>query len=87
MGTIFKEDELAKIEADENAWRKYLRKKLDTSPERKEEFTTVSGSAMQEIYTPSDIREFDYTSKLGFPGKYPYTRGVQASMYRGRLWT
>jgi methylmalonyl-CoA mutase N-terminal domain/subunit len=87
MGTIFKDDELAKIESDENAWRAYLREKLDTSPERKEAFTTVSGKAMQDVYTPSDIREFDYASQLGFPGKFPYTRGVQASMYRGRLWT
>ncbi len=87
MGAIFKEDELAKIESDEKAWREYLREKLETAPERKEAFTTVSGREIQELYTPSDIRDFDYTSKLGFPGKYPYTRGVQASMYRGRLWT
>ena len=87
MGTLFKKKELSKIESDKNSWRKYLRKVLDTSPERKEEFTTVSGTAIEELYTPADIKEFDYTSKLGFPGKQPYTRGVQASMYRGRLWT
>ncbi|MBW2020304.1 MAG: methylmalonyl-CoA mutase family protein [Deltaproteobacteria bacterium] len=87
MGTIFKEDELAKIESDENSWREYLREKLDTAPERKEAFRTVSGRTIREIYTPADIKGFDYRSKLGFPGKYPYTRGVQASMYRGRLWT
>jgi methylmalonyl-CoA mutase N-terminal domain/subunit len=87
MGAIIKKDELAKIESDEKAWREYLREKLETAPERKEAFTTVSGREIQELYTPSDIREFDYTSELGFPGKYPYTRGVQASMYRGRLWT
>jgi methylmalonyl-CoA mutase N-terminal domain/subunit len=87
MGTLFKEDELAGIESDEDLWRGYLREKLHTSPERKEAFSTVSGRAIQELYTPVGIREFDYTGKLGFPGKYPYTRGVQASMYRGRLWT
>jgi methylmalonyl-CoA mutase N-terminal domain/subunit len=87
MGSIFKKDELARIASDEKAWRKFLRDKLDTSPERKEAFSTVSGGEMRGLYTPSDIREFDYTDKLGFPGKYPYTRGVQASMYRGRLWT
>jgi len=87
MGTLFKKNELSKIESHENSWRKYLHKVLDTSPQRKEEFTTVSGTAIEELYTPADIREFDYTSKLGFPGKHPYTRGVQASMYRGRLWT
>jgi methylmalonyl-CoA mutase N-terminal domain/subunit len=87
MGTLFKKNELSKIESHENSWREYLRKKLETSPQRKEEFTTVSGMAIEELYTPADIREFDYTNKLGFPGKHPYTRGVQASMYRGRFWT
>jgi methylmalonyl-CoA mutase N-terminal domain/subunit len=87
MSTIFKKGELSRIESGENSWREYLREKLKSSPEREEEFTTVSGSTIQELYTPADIKEFDYTSKLGFPGKYPYTRGVQASMYRGRLWT
>lgn len=87
MGKIFKKDELAKIESDENSWREHLKKKSGTSPERKEAFTTVSGRAVREMYTPADIKGFDYTNKLGFPGKYPYTRGVQASMYRGRLWT
>ena len=87
MGTLFKKDELARLKSDEKAWRKFLRDQLDTSPERKEDFSTVSGGEMRELYTPSDIRAFDYTDKLGFPGKYPYTRGVQASMYRGKLWT
>ena len=85
MGTVFKEDELARIEADEDAWRKSLRERLETAPERKKAFTTVSGKAIQPVYTPADIREFDFTGKLGFPGKFPYTRGVQTSMYRGRL--
>ena len=87
MGTIFKEDELARIEADENAWREYLQETLNTVPERKEAFTTVSGKVIKGLYTPADVKEFDYARSLGFPGRYPYTRGVQASMYRGRLWT
>ena len=41
----------------------------------------------QRLYTPLDIEDFDYGEKLGFPGKYPFTRGVQPTMYRGRLWT
>lgn len=41
----------------------------------------------QRLYTPLDIEDFDYSEKLGFPGKYPFTRGVQPTMYRGRLWT
>lgn len=41
----------------------------------------------QRLYTPLDIEDFDYEEKLGFPGQYPFTRGVQTTMYRGRLWT
>jgi methylmalonyl-CoA mutase N-terminal domain/subunit len=87
MGAIFKKGELSRIASDEGLWRKHLQEKLKDSPERKQAFTTVSGKPIQELYTPADIKEFDYRSKLGLPGKYPYTRGVQASMYRGRLWT
>ncbi|MBW1859620.1 MAG: methylmalonyl-CoA mutase family protein, partial [Deltaproteobacteria bacterium] len=87
MGTLFKEDELAKIESDKEVWDEHLREKLSSSPERRESFTTVSGKPIEGLYTPVDTKALDYTSQLGFPGKYPYTRGVQASMYRGRLWT
>jgi methylmalonyl-CoA mutase N-terminal domain/subunit len=87
MGTLFNEDEVAKIESETNTWQKYLEEKLATAPQSRESFTTVSGSQIRELYTPTDIKDFDYGTKLGFPGQYPYTRGVQASMYRGRLWT
>lgn len=56
-------------------------------PERKATFTTISGEEVERLYTPLDIGEFDYDSKLGFPGEYPFTRGVQPTMYRGRFWT
>lgn len=56
-------------------------------PERKAEFTTLSGMPVERLYTPLDIAELDYERDLGFPGQYPYTRGVQPTMYRGRLWT
>jgi methylmalonyl-CoA mutase N-terminal domain/subunit len=87
MGTLFKEDELERIESDKGAWDEHLRERLSSSPERRESFTTVSAKPIRGLYTPVDTKAFDYTSQLGFPGKYPYTRGVQASMYRGRLWT
>jgi methylmalonyl-CoA mutase N-terminal domain/subunit len=51
------------------------------------DWTTVSGRRIKELYTPLDIPEFDYHKELGFPGEYPFTRGVHPSMYRGRLWT
>jgi len=50
-------------------------------------FTTVSGKKIKELYTPLDLDGFDYTQQLGFPGEYPYTRGIHPTMYRGRLWT
>ena len=55
--------------------------------ERTEPFSTVSGQAVDALYTPCDTEELDYEKDLGFPGSFPYTRGVQPNMYRGRLWT
>jgi methylmalonyl-CoA mutase N-terminal domain/subunit len=51
------------------------------------EFTTISGKKIKELYTPLDITAFDFEKDLGFPGEYPFTRGVHPTMYRGRLWT
>lgn len=51
------------------------------------DFTTVSGMEVPPLSTPEDLADFDYYNELGFPGTYPYTRGVYTSMYRGRLWT
>jgi methylmalonyl-CoA mutase, N-terminal domain len=56
------------------------------SPERDAEFSTMSGIPVKPLYTPEDV-EGDYDEKLGYPGEYPYTRGVYPTMYRGRLWT
>ena len=54
--------------------------------ERDAEFSTMSGVPIKPLYTPDDV-EGDYDEKLGYPGEYPYTRGVYPNMYRGRLWT
>jgi len=56
------------------------------SPERDAEFSTMSGVPIKPLYTPEDV-EGDYEEKIGYPGEYPYTRGVYPNMYRGRLWT
>jgi methylmalonyl-CoA mutase, N-terminal domain len=56
-------------------------------PGRKPVFKNTSGIELQSVYTPADLGDFDYLRDLGFPGEFPYTRGVHASMYRGRLWT
>ncbi len=55
--------------------------------ERQEEFATVSEIPVERLYTPLDVPGGEYLDKLGFPGAYPFTRGVYPTMYRGRLWT
>jgi methylmalonyl-CoA mutase N-terminal domain/subunit len=64
-----------------------LKKTIEKHPEQKNEFTTISDSPINRIYTPEDSEEIDYLKDIGFPGEWPYTRGVQPTMYRGRLWT
>ena len=60
---------------------------VQKNPEMRNAFTTTSGRVVQRIYTPLDIPNSDYLKDLGYPGEYPFTRGVQPTMYRGRFWT
>src|SRR5689334_12905917 len=60
---------------------------LKRGSERRERFTTSSGIEVKREYDPDDLNGFDFCADLGFPGDYPFTRGVQPTMYRGRLWT
>jgi len=60
---------------------------LQRSPERDEPFELSDGSPVEPLYAPDDLDGWNYEGKLGFPGEFPYTRGIQATMYRGRLWT
>jgi methylmalonyl-CoA mutase, N-terminal domain len=69
------------------AWSKNVEEKISKNPERKERFYNTSGLPMERLYTPLDRQDSDYLSELGFPGSYPFTRGVQPTMYRGRYWT
>jgi len=72
--------------ADE--WRETtLRKALERSPEREGGFETTSNVALRVVYTDEDLGDFDPRERLGYPGEFPFTRGVQPTMYRGRLWT
>jgi len=57
------------------------------NPTQDLDFTTVSGEPLKPLYAPDDIADFDYLRDLGFPGEYPFTRGVYPTMYRGRFWT
>ncbi len=64
-----------------------LKEKWETQEFREsQQFTTISGTAVSRLYTPGEV-EIDYMTDLGFPGEYPFTRGVYPTMYRGRLWT
>jgi methylmalonyl-CoA mutase N-terminal domain/subunit len=70
------------------AWEeKVVQKTLSRSPERKKQFDTTSGIPIKRLYTPADTATLDYQQQLDFPGQYPFTRGVQPTMYRGRFWT
>jgi len=81
-------EELETIRRGRKGWdEEVLQPSLETMPETKDAFTTISGLPLKNLYTPEDIKDLDYERDLGFPGGYPLTRGVQPSMYRGRLWT
>jgi len=69
-------------------WEKNtLKKTIKKQPERMREFKTTSSMIVDRLYTPLGVYDFDYEKDLGFPGEHPFTRGVQPTMYRGRLWT
>jgi methylmalonyl-CoA mutase, N-terminal domain len=61
--------------------------KSATPAERKERFTTLSGIPLERVYTPNAVVESETEESIGFPGEYPFTRGIYPTMYRGRLWT
>ncbi|MEK7204926.1 MAG: methylmalonyl-CoA mutase family protein, partial [candidate division NC10 bacterium] len=70
------------------AWEEgTLRRTLEKTPERQEAFATTSGIPLERVYTPLNLAGRDPERDLGFPGEYPFTRGVQPTMYRGRFWT
>ncbi len=71
----------------ETAERERYEKELAAAPARPEPPTTVSNVPIEPLYTPDDLGPFDPDAELGYPGQYPFTRGVHASMYRSRLWT
>ncbi|HET8758737.1 MAG TPA: methylmalonyl-CoA mutase family protein [Solirubrobacteraceae bacterium] len=73
---------------EERQWtdaERWYRELYSATPERRAPFTTLSAEPVKPLYTPDDVGAFD--ERIGFPGEYPFTRGVYPSMYRGRLWT
>ncbi|NOY77283.1 MAG: methylmalonyl-CoA mutase family protein [Calditrichaeota bacterium] len=77
-------DDLDKIKKEKERWEQEMQKK---SRDRKDKFVTTSSEPVAPLYTPDDMEGTDYLKDIGFPGEYPYTRGVHYNMYRGRLWT
>ncbi|MGA2224303.1 MAG: methylmalonyl-CoA mutase family protein [Syntrophobacteraceae bacterium] len=85
---MFDEKVLQKIQAGKEKWDQGpVAKTLSKSPEAKPVFTTISGAPVERLYTPLDVKGLDYDRDLGYPGMFPFTRGVQPTMYRGRFWT
>ena len=77
-----------RLQEAEREWEeRALKPTLKRMPESKDKFTTVSLAPVERLYTPNSIPDFDYERELGFPGEPPYTRGIHATGYRGKLWT
>ena len=88
MAVDLNKDKLEEIERAAREWEETtLKRTLEKRPERKEVFLSNAWQPIRRLYTPLDVKDLDYTRDLGFPGEYPYTRGVVPTMYRGRLWT
>ena len=75
------------VSENKQAWYAKTQPAIEKHPERKPAFFTTSGTEIERVYDPSDIKGFNYAEKLGYPGEYPFTRGVQPTMYRGKYWT
>jgi methylmalonyl-CoA mutase N-terminal domain/subunit len=85
---MFDHDKLEQLRQALQEWEQSCMKNtLASMPERQEAFITTSSEPVERLYTPLDLSDFDYLQDLGFPGTYPYTRGVHPTMHRGRLWT
>jgi methylmalonyl-CoA mutase N-terminal domain/subunit len=79
---------MSESERERERWRRETYEAFKRrAPERAERFETLSGLPVEPLYTPEDLGDWSYAEKLGYPGEYPFTRGVYPTMYRGRLWT
>jgi len=84
---MVRKKDMEKTAEENEKWQRIYEESVSKNGERLERFSTVSDFPVQKLYTPLDIKDMDYSNSLGFPCTYPFTRGVQPSMYRGRLWT
>lgn len=85
---MFDKEKLGQLKEAHEQWESNVNSKvIAKQPERKKEFETSSGIKVKRVYTPADIEALDYEKDLSYPGEFPYTRGVQPTMYRGKFWT
>jgi len=79
---------MASLKAEKERWKREVYQRVkEQAAERKESFRSSSGFEIEALYTPADAPVEAYGERSGFPGEYPFTRGIQPTMYRGRLWT
>jgi methylmalonyl-CoA mutase, N-terminal domain len=87
-GTLYDRAALARVAEERQRWEQdTMAPAASRIPERRDEFTTQSGMPINRLYSPTDGARLDYARDLGYPGEFPYTRGVQPTMYRAKPWT
>src|SRR5437764_14059334 len=87
QGTLFDKETLEKLTVERERWESTTaQKSLERMPEE-DNLITTSGVPVKRLYTPLDNTQLDYSHDIGFPGEYPFTRGVQPTMYRAKPWT
>jgi methylmalonyl-CoA mutase N-terminal domain/subunit len=85
---MFEEKKIKQLRKERERWEQTtLPNWIKQCKERKSEFRNTSNMLIKGLYTPEDVKSVDYVRDMGFPGEYPFLRGVHATMYRGRLWT
>jgi len=84
---MFSEETLQEVQEGQKKWEKEVGKGGRQKTERKKRFSTVSDLEIKPIYTPEDIKDLDFSKDIGYPGVFPFIRGCQPTMYRGKEWT
>ena len=85
---MYDKKELDRIKKERADWEKnQYSKHKKNHPERKAKFENLSWNEIKNLYTPNDVAHLDYVKDIGFPGVFPFLRGVHPTMHRGRLWT
>ncbi|MCJ7670016.1 MAG: methylmalonyl-CoA mutase family protein, partial [Dehalococcoidia bacterium] len=84
---MFTDKTLQEVLKGQKRWEKEVGKAKRQKAEKGKGFSTVSDLEIKEIYTPEDIKNLDFAHDIGYPGIFPFTRGCQPTMYRGKEWT